>query len=135
MAGSQSQFDHDELAKITHRGLQPLSKRTGQRLQQENVEGLKTAERNENQASVFFFRLLDRFKGLLSLNLGDYMNSKKAHTMCKEYGHVISPGWTGAYPKCDQCGAEVRDPTELRKAIPTKEKNDNPTDSGRRYVK
>jgi hypothetical protein len=43
--------------------------------------------------------------------------TKKVQSMCKYYGHVIhGNNWSGSYPKCADCGAEIQKPEELRKA-------------------
>jgi len=45
----------------------------------------------------------------------------KKNSMCKYYGHVIrDTHWKGYLPKCDDCGCEVNNPDQLRKASPSK---------------
>lgn len=42
------------------------------------------------------------------------------HSMCKYYGHVIRDSWYGAWKDhatCDDCGAKVNNPKQLRKAV------------------
>lgn len=40
---------------------------------------------------------------------------QESNSTCKFYGHVIgSTNWSGAYPKCSDCGVLIDDPKMLR---------------------
>lgn len=44
------------------------------------------------------------------------LNSKPNTAMCKNYGHRIDKTWKGLFPKCNDCGATVRNPKSLRRS-------------------
>lgn len=40
---------------------------------------------------------------------------KKSSPMCTNYGHInTQKTWKGWLPKCEDCGATIKDPSELR---------------------
>jgi hypothetical protein len=53
--------------------------------------------------------------------VGDFMlvfASPKHNAMCENYGHVIgNPRWIGEFPRCADCGSQIRDKSDLRKAM------------------
>lgn len=45
--------------------------------------------------------------------------SKKNNVMCNNYGHVIDKSaWTATFPRCVDCGIEIRAADQLRTCIP-----------------
>jgi hypothetical protein len=57
-----------------------------------------------------------------TLQMLHVMSVDKTPKMCSNYGHIITRGyWGKGLPKCEECGATIKDPSELRKATPQKE--------------
>ena len=139
MAGRfRSEFDPDELAKITHRGLKPLSGTNEPTVNAEEVSSLKSASRNEAKTGVQARRLMDLFfGGIASALKGLFARKGKKVTQCQIYGHVPEPKWTGPYPKCTDCGAAITRPDEVRGATPRDQRGKSGGDQPptRRYVK
>lgn len=47
------------------------------------------------------------------------VSKNRPNGMCHNYGHVIKSGkWEGYFPKCGDCGVEIKSPDMLRKAMP-----------------
>jgi hypothetical protein len=141
MAGRfQSEFDPDELNKITHRGLQSLSRSQFEEKQtSEEVSTLKTRQRAEDTFIVkltrFFARIVD---GFASAFKGLFAKPAKKVTQCDNYGHALKPGWTGDRPLCMDCGQAITSLDQVRGAVPRDTKKDvqNPyPNKDRKYVK
>lgn len=134
----QSQFDPDELNKITHRGMQKLSRaQFEERVSQEEVTNLKSRQQEEDTLVVqirrFFLRIID---GVVSSIRALFTPPKKKVVQCETYGHALKPGWTGAHPICTDCGAPILDPKDVRAATPkAKEKPGEFKQQDRKYVK
>jgi hypothetical protein len=138
-----SNFDPDELAKITHRGLQSLSRSPfdDQRVTKEEVVNLKTRQKSEDTVLVhitrFFARIVD---GFLSVFRSLLTPPKKKVFQCETYGHVLKPGWTGTRPLCEDCGAQILSLTDVRGATPKADRKDTAGQTpfqqqDRKYVK
>jgi hypothetical protein len=135
----ESQFDPDELNKITHRGLQSLSRSQFDENRQtsEHLTNLKARQTKEDTIVVkitrFFARILDGIAGMFRAMLTP---PKKKVVQCEQYGHVLKPGWTGAHPKCEDCGAPILSLDDVRKAMPKDQnKGQQPEQQQRKYVK
>jgi hypothetical protein len=90
-----------------------------QRITRTNLLTLRAAELNENKFRKVVSSLVNDVQALVG---GMFAVQKgKNDSMCKYYGHVI-PGknWEGYLPKCGDCGAEISNPSQLRKASPQK---------------
>lgn len=122
----ESQFDPDELSKITHRGLQKLDRGQFQeRVTQEEIVNLKSRQQSEDTAVVhirrFFARIWD---GIMSALRSLFTPPKKKVVQCATYGHALKPGWTGANPICIDCGAPILSLKDVRGATPRDERKD-----------
>ncbi len=114
-----SQFDPEELAKMTHRGLKPRQRVDSPKVTHQNLSGLKGAQQEEAKLSVSVRRLFARFsdsiggtfKGLLAPPI------KKVY-QCTTYGHILKLGWEGERPLCIDCGAVINSPDEVRSSSP-----------------
>lgn len=132
-----SQFDPEELAKMTHRGLKPRQHVDSPRVTQQNLNCLKSTQQEEAKLGVSVRRLFARlsdsisgtFKGMLA------PPTKKVY-QCTTYGHVLKPGWEGERPLCMDCGAVINSLDEVRGSSP---KNPAPKkgfqQADRKYVK
>jgi len=138
----QSEFDPDELNRITHRGMKKLSRaQFEERQTTEDVGNLKTKQREEDTPVVvikrFFMRIVDGVLGLFRALLAP---PQKKVVQCDNYGHVLKPGWSGPHPKCMECGAAILSLNEVRGATPKADRKDQagPTpfqQQDRKYVK
>jgi hypothetical protein len=64
--------------------------------------------------------LLEQFFAGISAALSGFsllFFPKQTNAMCKNYGHIIDhKRWGTGLPKCQDCGAEIKDPGDLRRA-------------------
>lgn len=139
MAGRfDSQFDPDELNKITHRGLQKLSRsQFDERQSKEHVVNLKARQTKEDSIFVAITRFFARIiEGICGMFRALVTPPNKKVIQCDKYGHVLKAGWTGAHPKCDDCGAPIYSLDDVRKAMPKdQDKGQPPEQQQRKYVK
>lgn len=93
-------------------GLQPVA---SQRITRSNLLTLRAAQMKEDKVRKFVSSFLT---GISSMFAGLFAApTQKKNSMCKYYGHVIPRGnWEGYLPKCSDCGAEINNPSQLRKA-------------------
>lgn len=133
----ESNFDPDELAKITHRGLQSLNRRDGEpRMQTGEIVMLKTAQKKEDGPLTaifrFFQRIIDGFtSGIKAL----FTPPQKKVMQCQTYGHVMEQGWSGPHPRCVDCGKAILSLDEVRGATPKEDRKPKDEFQGRKYVK
>jgi hypothetical protein len=138
-----SKFDPDELAKITHRGLNSLSRSQfdDQRVTQEEVVNLKTRQTQEDTIIVHVTRFFARIvEGILSVFRSLLTPPKKKVFQCETYGHVLKAGWTGDRPHCADCGAPILSLKDVRGATPKEQRPDRAGQTpfqqqDRKYVK
>jgi hypothetical protein len=45
-----------------------------------------------------------------------FVNGGSSKRMCENYGHLTPSTFTGAFPRCQECGIIIKDPAEVRKA-------------------
>ncbi len=112
--------DADLLREIVQQSRkQPLDV---QRMTTQEIRALKVTSEFETLAGVSIRRQVQRFfSGLLSGLTGLFSRHNNEHkNQCAIYGHVVLEGWTGPYPKCDKCGAQVTSADQLRGTAPKK---------------
>lgn len=120
-----SQFDPEELSRITHKGLKPRQKSSEPRVSEENKQTLKQAQQNEDKLSVRITRMFAAFFGsIASAVKGLFTPRAKKVMQCETYGHVMKPGWTGPHPKCIDCGAAILTLDQVRGATPKADRQD-----------
>lgn len=133
----ESQFDPEELSKITHRGLKPLSKVNEPKVTQQNIVTLKDAAQEENKLSA----KIQKFWGRILIALSNTFKSllappEKKVYQCELYGHVLKGGWSGQYPMCQDCGAQITALDQVRGATPKDQRGTGGTTGHeRRFVK
>jgi hypothetical protein len=135
----QSQFDPEDLAKITHRGLNPTSKRTDEqaRVTHQSVESLRTVAQLEETPGVAAKRLMHRFFGGIQEFFSGLVSPAQTKVgQCANYGHVLKAGWHGDFPTCDDCGTRITSLDQVRSSNLKNDPHnyDDPTNTGRKYV-
>lgn len=137
-----SNFDPDELSKITHRGLQKLNRGQFQeRVTKEEVVNLKQRQTEEDTALVHIRRFFARIiEGIMTTLRSLLTPPKKKVVQCELYGHSLKPGWTGAHPVCADCGQPILSLTDVRGATPREQRVDRAgktpfQQQDRKYVK
>jgi hypothetical protein len=132
----ESKFDPEDLARITHRGLKPTSKKEKPSVTHQSLESLKTVAKNEDTAEVTAKRWFHRiFGSLSSFFSGLCAGPQRKVGQCENYGHVLKSGWQGDFPICADCGAKITDIAQVRSAnLKNEKKPDDPYNSGRKYV-
>jgi hypothetical protein len=117
MSGVHSEFDPEELAKITNRGMRTLSRANEPRISSRQISTLKETEGNEDKPSVQARRqlhqLLDRASAALKAL---FVRRQRKVVQCDNYGHVLRQGWTGTYPTCADCGKQITALDQVRGA-------------------
>jgi hypothetical protein len=116
----QSQFDQDELARITWQRLKPVCK-ADVRITQDQIKNLRSCgEANQPNLFRFIHSLFVRIKSLLPGFIHDLgiKNNYKEATNCELYGHVLSDAsWSGKLPVCGECGAGIKSSLYLRSSL------------------
>jgi len=135
-----SEFDPAELAKITHKGLQPRSKKDEPSVTHQKIELLKDAQQGEGKLITMIARFFGRIvSGIASSVKGLFAAPKKKQIQCENYGHILKPGWTGPQPICLDCGATISSMEQVRGATPKEDRQKNagksPFGKERKYVK
>lgn len=133
-----SQFDPEDLAKITHRGLKPRSKKEEKSVTPESLTSLKTVAQNEQTLSVAIHRVFDRmFGGMSGFFKGLTARPQRKVLQCENYGHVLKAGWHGDFPMCDDCGHKITALDQVRSSNlknPTVYEDPHSNNNGRKYV-
>lgn len=84
-------------------------------ISRDNLKSLKAAELKEDAVRKTVTQLLSGVSGVLAELWAP--TPVKVNSMCKYYGHVINQAqWKGYLPKCADCGSEISDSAQLRKA-------------------
>lgn len=135
-----SEFDADELNKITHRGLQPRSRVNEPRPTHENFDNLKEVQKGEQKFIVKVARFFAGFFGGIGNTMKGLLTPRAKKVMqCQTYGHVMQQGWTGPHPKCIDCGVAILSLDQVRSSTPKSDRKDNPGQqpyqNDRKYVK
>lgn len=125
-----SEYEREELGRLTHQKLKIQAQtqpQEGGRITQQNLrcmkEGVKATETSDAKVKIFF----ERLRLALSTGIGAVLTPSSARRKvdpCKEYGHYIKLGstWKGPFPKCLDCGVDIKDPNELRGAVNKEER-------------
>lgn len=143
-----SDYERDQLARISHRGLRGLkgsSISPAAKMTNQNLQTLKTKAQDENQLGVQYRRFIDRLRACVSTTFSGLFSgdSTVKHKQCQLYGHTLPRnGWEGATPKCQDCGADIESSDQVRGATLLQDRggkspNDSQTISGqnRKFVK
>jgi hypothetical protein len=133
---SQSQFNPDELAKLTHQGLHTLKRVDEPGVTHQQLTTLKARQEEESKPAVIarrsFRQLLDAVQSGVK---GMFAAKPKKNLQCANYGHQMRQGWTGPNPVCVDCGADITTLSMLRGATPMERTVHTETEQTRRYVK
>ena len=133
---SQSQFNPDELAKLTHQGLHTLKRVDEPKVTHQQLTTLKARQEEESKPAVVarrsFRQLIDAVQSGVS---GIFAPRQKKHVQCVEYGHQMRQGWSGVNPVCVDCGAEITTLSMLRGATPMERTVATGLDQPRKYVR
>jgi hypothetical protein len=114
---SQSQFNPDDLAKITHKGLHTLSRGSEPRVTSQQLNTLKSQQQAVEQPGVVARRHFEQFLHEVGAAVkGFFAEEQKVVVQCENYGHVMRQAWGGAFPICSDCGIEITSQTRLRSA-------------------
>jgi hypothetical protein len=87
---------------------------SSQRITRQNLLTLRAAEMKEDKVRKIFASVCNELHAAIGSLFA--VKPAKSNSMCKYYGHVIRGAWSGYLPKCDDCGCEVSNPSELRKS-------------------
>ena len=70
-----------------------------------------------------------------SLSLLFAVRPKTENCTCKYYGHKIkNKNWSGAFPRCADCGIEINDPKMLRGSFVRTEEKEEDGREWRKYI-
>lgn len=82
------------------------------------LRGASAAALEQREKKKFTLAIEKLFKTLIDEMMMIFAPPKH-NAMCKNYGHVIHDvHWKGLFPICGECGQEVTDKKQLRKATP-----------------
>ena len=104
------------MSRYTHTNrLNKVPKGKENSISRDNLNSLKAAELKEDAVRKTISQLLS---GISSAVADLWAPAPvKVNSMCKYYGHVIDQAqWKGYLPKCADCGSEISDSAQLRKA-------------------
>lgn len=120
----ESEFDAEELAKITHRGLQSLSRgQVEPRVTQEQKKTLRSTQELETKPEVAVKRFFNMLLDSCTTSVKSMFTPKQKHVrQCDLYGHVLKAGWKGDFPVCHDCGVIINDLKMVRGATPKDER-------------
>jgi hypothetical protein len=136
----ESQFDADELGRITHRGMRSLKRAKEEpRVTHQQLSTLKSQENEQDKPAVVARRQFQQLVNAVSSSFkGLFACKTKKVVQCDLYGHMLRQGWNGPYPVCVDCGCEITSLSMVRGATPAV-KAEPHTDAGmfqpRKYVK
>jgi len=133
-----SQFDPEDLAKITHRGLKPTGRKEQKSVTPESLTALKTVAQNEQSFAIAIRRVFDRiFGGVAGFFKGLTAGPQRKGGQCVNYGHVLKAGWHGDFPVCEDCGHKITTLDQVRSSSlknPTSYEDPYDNNNGRKYV-
>src|SRR6185437_182135 len=126
MARWDSQFDADELARITHRGMHTLKRAKEEpRVTHQQLSTLKSQEQEQEKPGVVARRQFEQLVSIVSSSFkGMFAGKTKKVVQCDLYGHMLRQGWSGPYPVCVDCGCEITSMSMVRGSTPVG--NDEP---------
>lgn len=126
-----SEWEKEELGRLTHQKLKVVAQANQEpspgRITRQDLkimkDGEKSIETNDAKIKIFF----ERLRLALSTGIGAMITPASARRKvdpCKEYGHSLKLGstWKGPFPKCLDCGVDIKDPNELRGAVNREER-------------
>lgn len=129
-----TEWEREELGRLTHQKLKSFSRQQQEAQQQpgrmtlQNIESMKTLQKQTETKEAKIKLLLDRLKMAVTTGISSLFSSSKDQRVrndrCKVYGHNLPFGttWKGAHPKCLDCQAVITDASQLRGAMPIAER-------------
>lgn len=86
-----------------------------QGISRDNLIALRNCDLQQNSTQ----KMLAQALGALNSTIASLFafGPKKVQSMCKYYGHVVDKkSWQGGFPRCEDCGCQITNPDQLRKA-------------------
>lgn len=128
-----TEWEKEELGRLTHQKLKSFSQQQAEmsapagRMTLQNLQCMKEAESKTGTKQAKIRLLLDRLKLAVTTGISGLFapsEQRLKEDRCKVYGHNWPPGttWKGAFPKCLDCHQEIKDPSDLRGAMPRSER-------------
>lgn len=124
-----SEWEKEELGRLTHQKLKVVAQTNQEpspgRITRQDLKIMKEGEKSVDAKIKIFF---ERLRLALSTGIGAMItpaSERRKVDPCKEYGHSLKLGstWKGPFPKCLDCGVDIKDPNELRGAVNREERS------------
>ena len=89
-----------------------------QRITSTEIKALKVTGERQQAVKASLGRMIAGFFSGIIAGIGGLFAGpvKKKFTTCEQVGHVVPKTWGGEFPRCEDCGAIVDSPDQLRSA-------------------
>jgi hypothetical protein len=132
-----SEWEKEELGRLTHQKMQSLSAQREEREREagiqpgkmtlQNLQCMKSVQKQSETKEAKIKQLLNRMTMAVNSTFAGLFSSTSRRTKddrCKVYGHNFPFGtqWKGEFPRCLDCNDIIKDPNTLRGSLPMEER-------------
>jgi hypothetical protein len=110
-------YDPDNFKHLVKQAGQAQQEIDFQKISSAEIGALKVTSEKQAAPEVRMRQTAETILRSVSTTISGIFSRESKKSQCELYGHKQPPpGWQGAYPKCPDCGSEIRAQSDLRKA-------------------